>query len=75
MQAIKIFLNPDGQNFVMMGAGENFNMAAWYVAMRKDGAALAPGGLVMLSAIHHVSLEDMAELPAGLTVIPGGKLN
>lgn len=74
MKAVRVFLKPDAETFIDMGVEDAFNTAHWWLALRKDGAALAQGAIVPVDSIHHVVLVEM-EAPTNLTIIPGGKLN
>lgn len=75
MKLLRIYLQPDATQFIDMGATEGHNMLLWWMAVKKDGAAVSDRGLVKLEAIHHVLMLDGEPTQPNLTLFPDGKPN
>lgn len=75
MKVMRVFLNPNGADYLDIGAGrDDFNMPTFWNFARQDGCMLSERAVVPLTSIHHVLVLDVETAP-NLTVFTGGKPN
>lgn len=75
MKVARVYLNPNGEQWVDFPMPENAVLMAVWGQVMADGVCISPVAIVPKAAVHHVILLEMQDGGTNLTVFPGGKLN
>lgn len=75
MKAARVFLNPDGKNWVDFGLAEQQTMQTLWSQISTEGGIFGGIAAVPRETIHHVLVFEVEQAPVNFTVAPGGKPN
>lgn len=75
MKAARVFLNPDGKQWVDFGLAEQQTMPTLWNQITTESGIFGSSAAVPRETIHHITVFEIEQAPVNFTSIPGGKPN